>query len=106
MRTKPEQMAGDAIQLSKNGADVPRPGRGLDIQQLLDSLTVAQPVRDRRNIIHAVYVWVELHPGAVLGNLFDSAVQVADDAIRAQNLFAIELQYDAQHAVRGWVLRP
>ena len=33
-------------------------------------------------------------------------MQVSDDALGAENFFAVELQDDAQHAVRGRMLRP
>ena len=42
---------------------------------------------------------------AVLGDLLHAAVQVADDAVGAGDFFAVELQDDAQHAMRGRVLR-
>ena len=41
----------------------------------------------------------------MLGNLLHSAMQVADHAFGAQNLFAVEFEDDAQHAVSGGVLR-
>jgi hypothetical protein len=46
-----------------------------------------------------------LRKGAVFGDFFHTAVQVADDALSAQDLLAIQLEDDAQHSVRGWVLR-
>ena len=33
-------------------------------------------------------------------------MQVADDAVGPQDLFAVEFQNDAEHAVGGRVLRP
>jgi hypothetical protein len=41
-----------------------------------------------------------------LGELFGGAVQQADVRIGALDHFAVELQHEAQHAVRGRVLRP
>ena len=79
--------------------------RRFDVQQLLHRLAVAQAVRDRRHVVHAVHVGIEHGVGAVLGDLLHAAMQVADDALGAQNFFAVELQDDAQHAVRGGVLR-
>ena len=82
-----------------------RARRRFHVQQLLDRQAIAQPVRDRRHVVHAVHVRRELLVGAVLANLLNAAVQVSDHALRAQHLFAIELEDDAQHAVRGRVLR-
>ena len=75
-------------------------------QQLFDRLAVAQAVGNRRDVIHAVHVRRELLIAAVLGNFLDAAVQVADHALRADHLFAVQAQLHAQHAVRGRVLRP
>ena len=79
--------------------------RNFGVDQLLDRLAVAQPVGDRSDVIHAIDVGIEHRVGAVLGNLFHAAMQVADDALGAQNFFAVELEDDAQHAVRRRMLR-
>ena len=83
-----------------------RARRRFDVQQFLDRHAVAQAVGDRGDVVHAVHVGRELLVGAVLGDLLDAAVQVADDAFGAEHLFAVQLQDHAQHAVRGRVLRP
>ncbi len=79
--------------------------RRFDVQQLFDRFAVSQAVRDRGDIVHAIHVGIEHRVGAMLGNLLHAAMEVADDALGAQNLFAVELEDDAQHAVRGRVLR-
>ena len=79
--------------------------RSFHVQQLLDRFAVAQAVRDRRHVVHAIHVGIEHGVGAVLGDLLHAAMQVADHAFGAQNFFAVQLQDDAQHAVRGRVLR-
>ena len=79
--------------------------RSFHVQQLLYRLAVAQAVRDRRHVVHAVHVGIEHGVGAVLGDLLHAAMQIADHALGAQNFFAVELQDDAQHAVRGGMLR-
>ena len=106
VRAQPNLVAGDAAQLGQDDANVLRARRRFHVQQLLDRFAVAQPVGDRGDVIHAVDVGIEHGVGAVLGNLLHAAVQVADDALGAQNLLAVQLQDDAQHAVRGRVLRP
>ena len=80
VRAQPQQVARDPVQLRQNHADDLRPRRRLHIQQLLDRQAIAQAVRDRRHVIHAVDVGIELRVGAVLGDLLHAAVQVADDA--------------------------
>ena len=106
VRAQPNLVAGDAAQLRQDDADVLRPRRSFHVQQLLDRLAVTQPVGDRGHVIHAVHVRIEHRVGAVLGNLLYAAMQVADDALGAQDLLAVQLQDDAQHAVRGRMLRP
>ena len=105
MRAQPQQVAGDAVQLREDDAHRLRARRRFHVQQLLHRQAVAQAVGDRGHVVHAVDVGVELRVGAVLGDLFHAAVQVADDAFGAQDLLAIQLEDDAQHAVRGRVLR-
>ena len=105
VRAQPYLVAGDAAQLGQDHADVLRARRRFHVQQLLDRLAVAQPVGDRGDVIHAVDIGIEHRVGAVLANFFHATMQVADDALGAQDLLAVELQDDAQHAVRGRMLR-
>ena len=105
VRAQPELVAGDAVQLGEDHADILGARRSFDIEQLLDCLAVAQPIRDRGHIIHAVDVRIEHRIGAVFADLFHAAVQVADDAFQAKNFFAVEPQNHAQHAMRGGMLR-
>ena len=79
--------------------------RGLHVEQLFYRFAIAQAVRDRRHVVHAVHVGIEHGVGTVLGDLLHAAMQIANHAFGAQNLFAVELQDDAQHAVSGGVLR-
>ena len=102
---QPQQVAGDAVQFGEDHAHGLRARRRFHVQQLLDRQAVAQAVRDRGHVVHAVHVGVELRVGAVLGDLLHAAVQVADHALGAQDLFAVQLEDHAQHAVRGGVLR-
>ena len=99
-------MAGDTIQFGEDDARRLRAGRSLDIQQLFDRQAVAQTVRNRGHIIHAVDVRGEPLVCAILTDLLNTAVEITDDALRAHHLFAIQLEDYAQHAVRRGVLRP
>ena len=105
VRAQPQQVAGDAVQLREDHADALRARRRFHVQQLLHRQAVAQSVGDRRHVVHAVHVGIELRVGAVLGDLLHAAVQVADDALGPQDLLAVQLEDDAQHPVRGGVLR-
>jgi len=44
--------------------------------------------------------------GAVFRDFLDTAVEIADDALRADDALAVELQLDAQNAVGRRMLRP
>ena len=79
--------------------------RGFHVQQLLYRFAIAQAVRNRGYVVHAIHVGIEHGVGAVLGDLLHPAMQIADHAFGAQNFFAVELQDDAQHAVSGGMLR-
>jgi len=41
----------------------------------------------------------------MLANLLDAAVQITNHAFQAENFFSIETKNNAQHAVRGGMLR-
>ncbi len=98
-------MAGQPVQFGQDHANVLGAARGFHIQQLFYRFAVAQAVRHRRHVIHAIHVRIEHGVGAVLGDFLHSAMEVADHALGAQNLFAVQLQDDAQHAVGGRMLR-
>ena len=105
MRSQPHQMRRDALQLRENCANHARPRRRFHAHQFFNRLAVSQSIRDRGHIIHAVHIRSELLVRAVLGDFFYAAMQISDDAFRADNFFAVELQLHAQHAVRGRMLR-
>src|SRR5579864_8241335 len=98
-------MAGKPVQFRENYADVFRARRSFDVEKFLDCLAVAQSIRDRSHVIHAVHVWIEHGVGAVLGNFFYSAVEVAYYALSAKDLLAVELEDYTQHSVGRGVLR-
>ena len=91
VRAQPQLVAGDPVQLGQDHANVFGARRRLDVHQLFDRFAVAQAVRDGGHVVHAIDVGIEHRVGAVFGNLLHAAVQVADDALGAQNLFAVEL---------------
>ena len=103
---EPDQVARDALQLSQRCPDVLRAARHLDRHQLLDRLDVADVVGGRRHVVHPVGQQDDLRVVAVLAQLLDAPVQVADPHVGVDHLLAVELQHDPQHAVGGRVLRP
>ena len=106
MRAQPKLVTGNAIQFSQDHANIFRARGRLHIHQLLDRFAVAQAIRHSGDVIHAIDVGIEHRVGAVLSDLFHAAMQVSDDALGAQNFFAVQLQDDAQHAMRSRMLRP
>ena len=80
--------------------------RHLDAEQLLDRQHVGVLVAHHRDVVEPVHVGHGLDVGLVLGELFGGAVQQADMGIRALDHLAVELEHQAQHAVRRRVLRP
>ena len=102
---QPQHVTGQAVQLGENDANVLGAARSFYIEQFFNRFAVAQAIRHRRHIVHAIHVGIEHGVGAMLGDLFHSAMEIANHALGAQNFFAVQLENHAQHAVRGGVLR-
>src|SRR6516162_2465445 len=105
MSPEPNKVARDTLQLGEDGADYPSARRRFGTEKLLDGFAVAETVAHRGNVIHAVDVRSELLVGPVLGNFFNATMKIADDALGSPNTFAVEFEFDAQHAMSGGVLR-
>ncbi len=88
---EPNQMAGNALQFRQDHAGVLCPRWNLHSQELLNGLDVSHAVGHGRDVIHTIDVRSELLVGAVLRDLLDAAVQVADNAFRTQHALAIQL---------------
>ena len=103
-----DQVRGDAAQLHHDDAD----HRGAlghvvgDAEQLLDAQAVGGLLEERRHVVHARAVGDALGPGAVLHVLLDAGVQVPGVDAGLADLLAVELQDEAEHAVRGGVDGP
>jgi hypothetical protein len=105
VRAQPHQVVEQAGDLAEHHADVLRAHRHLDAQQLLDGQAVGVLVAHHRHVVQPVHVGQRLDEGLVLGQLFGGAVQQADVRVGALHDLAVELEHQAQHAVRGRVLR-
>ena len=78
---------------------------GSHAEQLLDRQHVGVLVAHHRDVVEPVHVRQVLQVGAVLGELLGRAVQQADVRVGALDHLAVELEHQAQHAVRRRVLR-
>jgi hypothetical protein len=76
-----------------------------DAEQLLDGQAVRRLLEHRREVVHAGAERDALHPGAELHVLLDAGVQVADAGAGLGDRLAVELEDEAEHAVRRRVLR-
>ena len=80
--------------------------RDLDAEQLFGREAEGMLLVHRRDVIEPVEIRDRLQVGLVLDQLLGAAMQQADMRIDALDHFAVELQHEAQHAVRRRMLRP
>ena len=76
----------------------------LEPEQLLAGEAEGVLLVHRRDVVEAVEVADRLHVGLVLDQLLGAAVQQADVRVDALHDLAVELQHEAQHAVRRRML--
>src|SRR5204863_1512264 len=105
VRSKPQQVASDAVQLRHKDSDVLRTRRRRDAEHLLDRFAESQAIRNGRDVIHAVERWYELAVGLMFAEFLNAAMEVTDDAFRVNDALAIQLQLYLQHTVCGRMLR-
>src|SRR4029079_1804454 len=77
-----------------------------DADELLHRERISVLLVHRRHVIEAVEIRQRLEIGLVLDQLLGAAMQQPDMRIDAFDDLAVELEHEAQHAVRGRVLRP
>jgi hypothetical protein len=106
VRAERQQVRRDPVELRHDDADVLRPRRDLDREQLLDRQAERQVVAHRREVVHPVRVRDELLVPEVLADLLGAAVEVAHDGRHLAHHLAVGADHEAQHAVGGGVLRP
>jgi hypothetical protein len=105
VRAEPHQVVQQARDFIEHDADVLRAHRHFDADQLFDGHHVRMLVAHHRHVVEAVHVRHRLQVRARFSELFGRAVQQADVRVGALDDFAVELEHQAQHAVRGRVLR-
>ncbi len=77
-----------------------------DAEQLFDRERVAECVRRRREVVHALDHGLRLRPEQAFRRLLDAGVQIADLGLGLHDVLAVDLEDDLQNAVRRWVLWP
>jgi len=90
--------------LAVEHADELSPARHGDAEQTLDGQRIGVLLVHRRHVVEAVEVRHGLQIGLVLDQLLGAAMQQADMGIDALDHFAVQLQHQTQHAVRGGML--
>ena len=98
-------MREQAADLAIEHADELAAARNLDAEQLLDRQREGVLLVHRRDIVEPVEIGHVLQIGARLHQLLGAAMQQADMRIDALDHLAVELQHQAQHAVRRRMLR-
>ena len=105
VRSEPHQVVHEPRDLGEHDSDVLRADRHVDADELLDRQAVGVLVAHHRHVVEPVHVRQRLDVGARLGELLGRAVQQADVRVGALDHFAVELEHQAQHTVRGRMLR-
>ena len=101
---QPQQMALQPLQLTHQHADVLAPAGDLHAEHLLDRLDIDHVVRHGAQIVEAVGEGDYLRVRAVLADLLQGAVQVADDRVALDDELTVERQHEPKHPVRARVL--
>ena len=105
VRAEPHEVIQDARDLIEHHADVLRTLGRHDAEQALDGEHVGVLVAHHRDVIEPVHVADGLVERLRLGELLGAAVQQPDVRVGLLDDFAIELEHQAQHAVRRRMLR-
>ena len=100
------QVAGDALQLGGQGAQVLTPGRRLNVQQLLYREAISLIVNHRGSVVQAIGEGYNLDIVALLGQFFGAAVQVAENRLYLDDFLAVKGNPHPKHPMGAGVLRP
>jgi hypothetical protein len=105
LRGDVEQMRQDAADLAIEHADQLAAARHRDAKQLFGREAERVLLVHRRDVIEPVEIRDRLQVGLLLDQLFRATMQEADMRIDTLDDFAVQLQHEAQHAMRGRMLR-
>jgi len=92
-------VAGHAIELARQDADVFRAARHLDVEQLLERHDAGPLAEQRADVLERVEVADRLVVVGVLAQLLDAPMQVAEDRVEIDDLLAVELEDHSEHAM-------
>ncbi|MBA7703448.1 hypothetical protein ES703_112234 [subsurface metagenome] len=98
-----DKVAGEALQLSHNHPDVFRPLRHRNTSQLFHRQAVSQVVAHRGQIVEPVGEGDAAAVGALLGQFFDAAVEIAEDGFHIDDDLAVERGAHAEDPVGAGV---
>ena len=104
-RAQPDQVRSNALKLHQDHTQGLGARRHIQVNQFLDRHTIRQVVAHRVHVIEAVGHHFGLLIGLGFHVLFDAGVQETDIGNAVDDDLAIQLQQQAQHAVRGGMLR-
>ena len=81
--------------------------RGTSTSSSFSNAMTAGPLAEQRaDVLERVEVADRLVVVGVLAQLLDAAMEVAEDRVEVDDLLAVELEHDPEHAVGRRVLRP
>src|ERR1700722_6590829 len=101
-----QEMRKEAADLAIKDTDKLGPSRNRDAEQPLDRERICVLLIHRRDIVEPIEIGHVLQVGARLHELFSAAMQEADMRVDPLDHLAVELEHQAQHAMRSRMLRP
>ena len=104
-RPDENKMAGDAVQLRHDHADIFGALRHLDLRQFLHRAAITEIVVHRGNIIKPIRIRDALDICTRFQQLLDTAVQIAHAGSSFQDILAVQVEPHLQHAVGRRMLR-
>ena len=105
-RAEPDEVRVDAVELAEEHPHPRRLLRGLHLEELLDGEDEDELVVLERQVVDPLRVRDRLPPRLLLHVLLEPGVEIADDGLEAFDLLAVQIDDQAQHAVRGGMVRP
>ncbi|CFX43933.1 protein of unknown function [Candidatus Filomicrobium marinum] len=100
-----QEMGQDAADLRIQDADVARARRNGEFKEAFGREAEGVLLIHRGNIVKAIEIPDRLKVRLMLDQLFGTAMQESDMRVNALDYFAVQLQNEPEHAVRGRVLR-
>jgi hypothetical protein len=102
---EPHEVRHDAVEFEVDDAQVLRPRRDVEADELLDGAAVGHRVEVVGEVVHPLDDGDDLPVVLVLGGLLDAGVDVADDRLHVPHDLALERAQQPQDAVRRGMVR-